>query len=168
MWRQCEWRCCWSLHTCVVRICTLEWFEIGKLTKLFDLSNHFHKKTQGAQGLMGDLDVFGPIQVQKFKAWYENTIWNRDGTDIFRGPISAVWALTLQSLASRCLQQGNVAKTFPTGLPIVMSQTFRKGDGFSSSPMGDFVKTFKTTGSDKYFLMRRGATDESKLTFLFF
>ena len=123
----------------------------------------FIKKTRDAQGLMGDLDVFGPIQVQQFKN--EKKIWNRDGTDIFREPISAVWALTLQSLALRCLQQGNAAKTSPNWAPSVMLQTIRKGDGFSSSPTGDFVKTFKTTGSDKYFLMRRGATGESKLTF---
>ena len=32
----------------------------------------------------------------------------------------------------------------------------RPGDGFSSSPTGDFVRKFKTTGSDRYFLMRRG------------
>ena len=124
----------------------------------------FIKKTRYAQGPMADLDVFGPIQVQQFKN--EKKIWNRDGTDIFRGPISASWALILQSLASRCLQQGN-SKTSPNWAPSVMLQTIRKGDGFSSSPTGDFVKTFKTTGSDKYFLMRKGATGERKPTFFF-
>ena len=38
----------------------------------------------------------------------------------------------------------------------------RPGDGFSSSPTGDFVTKFKTTGSDRYFLMRRGLNGKNK------
>ena len=39
---------------------------------------------------------------------------------------------------------------------LLIKYTSRPGDGFSSSPTGDFVRKFKTTGSDRYFLMRRG------------
>ena len=53
-------------------------------------------------------------------------------------------------------------KHFRTGSFEVMSQFLRPGDGFSGSPNGDFVKTFKTTGVDRYFLMRRGPTGEKK------